>query len=146
MAFPVRDLDGLVGSWHLEGEVLGKRLVQEVAVDWVLDGAYVRIHYLPSTVTPLTAEPYEAIAYIGWNPEDGGRLIMFLFDTFGAAYSTPGVGSALEAGGIRFDFDYPQGRFVTDLIEVDDGWRIDQFSADDDGDLVPFGVKRLTRP
>jgi hypothetical protein len=26
MAFPVRDLDGLVGFWRLEGEVLGKRL------------------------------------------------------------------------------------------------------------------------
>jgi hypothetical protein len=144
MALPVHDLDGLEGDWHLEGEILGRPLVQEVVVEWVLGGAYIRMHYLPSTVTPLTDEPYEAVAYIGWNPEGQGHIVMFLFDTFGAAYSSPGVGSALDGGGVRFGFDYPQGGFVTDLIPTDDGWRIEQFSQEESR-LVPFGVKHLSR-
>lgn len=138
------DLDGLVGSWHLEGSILGKRLVQEVEVERVLGGAYLRIHYLPSTVTPLTDEPYEAISFLGWDP-GAERWVMFLFDVFGAAYPTPGLGSPLEGGGVRFDFAYPQGRFVTDLVPEGDGWRIDQFS-EDEGSLVPFGVKHLMHP
>jgi len=144
MGFPVRTLDGLVGDWHLEGEILGKRLVQEVKVEWVLGGAYLKMHYLPSTVTPLTDTPYEAFAFIGWDPAEQGHLMMFLFDTFGAAYSTPGPGSPLEDGGVRFAFPYRQGEFVTDVIPEGDGWSIKQFSREDDR-LVPFGVKHLTR-
>jgi hypothetical protein len=142
MGFPVHDLDGLEGDWHLEGETLGKPLAQEVHVEWVLGDAYLRMHYLPSIVTPLTEEPYEAVAFIGWDPE--GHFVMSLFDTFGAAYSSPGVGSVLDASGVRFDFDYPQGAFVTDLIPTGDGWRIEQFSREEDR-LVPFGIKYLTR-
>ena len=144
MGFPVRTLDGLRGEWHLEGEVLGKALVQEVRVDWVLGGAYLKMDYLPSTVTPLTEEPYEAVAFIGWDPQGQGHFVMSLFDTFGAAYSSPGIGSPLDGGGIRFYFEYPQGGFVTDLIPEGDGWRIRQFSREE-GRLVPFGVKHLSR-
>lgn len=81
MGFPVADLDGLEGRRHLEGTVLGKPLVQEVVGEWVLGGAYLRLHYLPSTVTPLTDGPYEAITHIGWSPGEDGRSVMFLFDT-----------------------------------------------------------------
>jgi hypothetical protein len=144
MSFPDERLDGLVGAWHLEGIVMGRALAQDVVVAWVLRGAYLQIHYLPSTVTPLTDHPYEAIAYVGWDPGEGGRFVMFLFDVFGAAYPTPGVGSLLDGGGVRFVFDYPQGRFVTDLVPAERGWRIDQFSVGDDGDLVAFGEKHLT--
>jgi hypothetical protein len=139
---PVPILGGLVGSWHLEGTILGRALVQEVEVESVLGDAYLRIHYLPSTVTPLTDEPYEAIAFVGWDPHDGGRPVMFLFDTFGAAYPAPGIGTRITDG-IRFAFDYPQGRFVTDVVAEGDGWRIDQHSVDENGALVPFGTKRL---
>lgn len=143
MSFPVADLDGLEGSWHLEGTILDKPLVQEVSVEWVLNGAYLRIHYKPSTVTPLTEDPYEAIAYIGWDPAEDGRFVMFLFDTFGAAYPTPGLGAPLGGGAWRFEFDYPQGQFVTEVHREGSGWRIEQLSATEDGELAPFGVKRL---
>jgi len=144
VGFPVPVLDGLEGDWDLEGEILGKRLVQEVEVEWVLGGAYLRMRYLPSTVTPLTDEPYEATAFIGWDPHDDGRLVMLLLDTFGAAYSALGLGSMLDGGGVRFEFAYPQGGFVTDVIPQGEAWRIEQFSREDNR-LVPFGVKRLTR-
>lgn len=145
MPTPVPLLDGLVGSWRLEGTILGKELVQDVEVDVVLAGAYIRIHYLPSTVTPLTEEPYEAVAFVGWDPSEGGRPVMFLFDTFGAAYPAPGIGEPLAGGGVRFAFDYPQGGFLTDVVPEGDGWRIDQHSVDGTGELVPFGHKRLRR-
>lgn len=134
-------LGGLVGEWNLEGEILGKPLEQKVSVDWVLGGAYLRMHYLPSTVTPLTDEPYEAIAFIGWAPE--GRPVMQLLDTFGARFTAPGIGEELDDG-FRFRFEYPDAQFVTDLLPTPDGWRIEQFSIDD-GRSIPFGVKRLTR-
>ena len=133
---------GLVGDWSLVGEILGKRLVQDVEVRSVLEGAYLRIHYLPSTVTPITDRPYEAFSFIGWVPDDGP--IMYLFDTFGARFSAPGIGRLVESRRFRFRFDYPDGEFLTDLIETDDGWRIEQFSVVD-GSEKPFGVKRLSR-
>lgn len=144
VSFPVEDFEELEGAWHLEGTVLGRSLVQDVTVEWVLNDAYLRIHYQPSTVTPMTEDPYEAIAFVGWDPGEGGRFVMFLFDTFGAAYPTPGIGSPLGAGAWRFDFAYPQGRFVTDVHRDGTGWRIEQFSTADNGELVPFGVKTLT--
>lgn len=136
-----QSLGGLVGEWSLEGEILGKRLVQEVSVGWVLGGAYLHMHYLPSTVTPLTDQPYEAIAFIGWLPE--GKPIMHLFDTFGARFSAPGIGEVIDDR-LRFHFDYADGQFVTDLLPTSDGWTIEQWSIDS-GERVPFGVKRLTR-
>lgn len=137
-----RHFGGLVGDWSLDGEILGKPLAQEVEVRWVLGGAYIRIHYLPSTVTPLTDLPYEAIAFIGWVPDEGPS--MYLFDTFGARYRAPGIGRIVEPGRCRFRFDYPDGEFLTDLIEIADGWRVEQFSVVD-GREEPFGVKRLRR-
>lgn len=145
MGFPARDLDGLVGHWRLEGTILGKPLVQEVDVGYVLDDAYIRMHYLPSTVTPLGDQPYEALSYIGWDPEAGGRFVMFLFDIFGAAYSAPGLGETRDGGGVRFRFEYAQGPFVTDLVPIGEGWRIDQYSVGAEGDLETFGVKHLSR-
>jgi hypothetical protein len=145
MAFPIDDFDPLEGTWHLEGTVLGKPLVQDVAAEWVMRGSYLRIHYLPSTVTPLTEEPYEAVAYLGWDSAGGGRPVMYLFDVFGATYPAPGVGTRMETGGFRFVFDYPQGRFLTDIVPTGDGWRVDQFSVEEDGSLSTFGVKHLTR-
>lgn len=136
-----QSLGGLVGEWSLEGEILGKRLVQEVSVGWVLGGAYLHMHYRPSSVTPLTDQPYEAMAFIGWLPEE--KPIMHLFDTFGARFSAPGVGEMIEDV-LRFRFDYPDGQFVTDLLPTSDGWTIEQWSIDG-GERVPFGVKRLTR-
>lgn len=144
MGFPVSDFDELEGNWYLEGTILGKPLVQEVTVDWVLSGVYLRIHYEPSTVTPLTDAPYEAIAYLGWNPSGEGRFVMFLFDTFGASYPAPGTGTPIETGGWRFTFDYPQGEFLTDVLPTEEGWRIEQYSVDESGDLTPFGVKTLS--
>lgn len=142
VSFPVAALDGLEGDWHLEGTVLGRPLVQDVTVEWILQGAYLCIHYQPSTVTPMTEDPYEAIAYIGWDPGESG-FVMLLFDTFGAAYPTPGIGAPLGNGAWRFDFAYPQGRFVTDFHRDGTGWRIEQFSTADNGELVPFAVKQL---
>ncbi|MGA7272586.1 MAG: hypothetical protein WB239_16050 [Acidimicrobiia bacterium] len=138
-----RHFDSLTGDWHLEGEVMGKALVQEVEVTWVLGDAYLRIHYLPSIVTPLTDQPYEAICFIGWLPE--GRPIMYLFDIFGAAFPAAGRGEPLEREGFRFRFSYPEGEFITDLIpDGPEGWRIEQSSIDK-GRRVPFGHKRLRR-
>lgn len=142
-----RYFGSLAGDWHLEGEVMGKPLVQEVEVAWVLGDAYLRIHYLPSTVTPLTDHPYEAISFIGWLPE--GRPIMYLFDTFGAAFPADGRGEPLEGSGFRFRFAYPEGEFMTDLIpelspDGPDTWRIEQSSIEE-GHQVPFGHKRLRR-
>jgi hypothetical protein len=145
MPFPIGDFDGLEGLWHLEGEVLGKALVQDVVVEWVLRGSYLRIHYLPSTVTPLTEEPYEAVAYLGWDPAGGGRPVMYLFDVFGATYPAPGRGDRVGSGGFRFVFDYPQGRFLTDLIPAGAGWRIEQYSVEEDGSPAVFGIKHLRR-
>jgi hypothetical protein len=138
-----RHFGSLAGDWHLEGEVMGNPLVQEVGVRWVLGEAYLRMHYLPSTVTPLTDRPYEAISFIGWLPE--GRPIMYLFDTFGAAFPAAGEGQPLEGEGFRFRFAYQEGDFLTDLIpEGPDGWRIEQ-SSTEGGRTVTFGHKRLRR-
>lgn len=130
--------DSLVGEWTLDGTILGKPLVQDVTVDWILGERYLRIHYLPSTVTPLGTEPYEALAFIGFDPEPR-RFCMELFDTFGGGFSPPGFGS-LEDGQVRFVFDYASGPFSTTFRPEGEDWVIELFGSDG-----PFGMKRLRK-
>lgn len=133
--------DGLLGHWYLTGEVLGRPIEQEVFVDETLDRRFLRIHYLPSTVTPIGDEPYEALAIVG---RDGDGYVMSLFDRF-----TPGAGPTgrgIVAGdAVTFTFDYAEGPFLTAVRRIPDGWDIEQTRIVD-GEPIPFGIKRIRRP
>lgn len=133
--------ENFVGRWKLDGLILGKPLEQEVTVDRVLGGRYLRIHYLPSTVTPLNDEPYECLCLVG---RDGERYVMYLFDTFGGGETVQGYGTEAD-GKLCFEFAYPLGPFFCCFERQDDGWSIDLQGTGEDGKLHPFGVKRLSR-
>ncbi|MDX1659248.1 MAG: hypothetical protein R3343_10550 [Nitriliruptorales bacterium] len=133
----------LLGRWDLAGTVLGRPLEQLVTVERVLGGSWLRLTFHPSTVTPLTDEPYEAIAYIAPTDKEGDEHVMVLMDTFGATSWAPGFGR-VEGDHIDFRFDYADGAFRTSFRQLEDGaWVIRQWRASDDG-WTEFGVKRLT--
>lgn len=133
----------LLGRWQLVGTVLGRPIEQPVTVERALGGAWLRITFHPSTVTPLTEQPYEAIAYIAQTDEAGRDHVMVLMDTFGAGSWAPGFGR-VDGDRIDFLFDYPDGSFRTSLERQPDGdWVIRQWRASGDG-WSDFGVKRLT--
>ena len=76
---------GLIGRWELVGTVLERPLEQAVTVERVLGDAWLRVTFHPSTVTPLTDDPYVAVAYIAPTDSDEQRYLMVLMDTFGAS-------------------------------------------------------------
>lgn len=131
----------LVGEWQLRGEVLGRPLEQAVTADVVLGGAWVRVRFHSSTVTPLTEEPYAADVYLGREDSSDDRYLMVLMDTFGAGSWAPGRGR-LADGVVGFRFDYSDGAMLTTWQRDGGDWLIEQWRAPD-GERSLFGRKRL---
>src|SRR5579863_1798300 len=70
-ASPLNDplLDHLVGSWVLRGDIAGKPVTHAVKAQWVLAHQYIQIRETSRSRTSAGAPEYDAIVYIGWNPD-----------------------------------------------------------------------------
>ena len=128
--------EGALGHWLLTGEVGGHPIEQHVIIEPELDGRYLRIQYLPSTIQP-TDEPYAAVAIVG---REGDTYRYSLFDAYTPGAGPVGVGIP-DGDALTFVFDYPDGPFRTTFRRVADGWDIDLVGASG-----PFATKRLRQP
>lgn len=62
-------LDRLTGTWVLRGDIAGKPVTHTVKVRWVLAHEYIQIRETSRSRTAVGAPEYDAIVYIGWNPD-----------------------------------------------------------------------------
>lgn len=113
---PLRDsvLDQMVGHWQVSRVMGGSTTPSTADVSWVLNHQFIQLHYVPDR---SSAQPYEAIVYIGYD-NMSERYVAHWIDIFGGRVSeTMGFGTPLP-NGIRLVFEYPDGPF-TNTMTVD---------------------------
>jgi hypothetical protein len=76
-------LDRLVGNWVLRGEIAHKAVTHAVTARWVLAHEYVQIREISRSRTAAGEPDYEAIVYIGWDPDLKQYACLWLDSTGG---------------------------------------------------------------
>jgi uncharacterized protein DUF1579 len=139
-------VDHMIGTWKLQGQILGRDAHHEVEVGWVLNHQFLRIHEKTEAGAPDSEKRYEAIWFLGYDPVSE-RYVLHLLDGFGGRFSeTLGYGKR-EGNAIRFVFEYPDGPFHTTYqwSPEKDTWQWLMMQKDKDGKWTNFGDLKLTR-
>jgi hypothetical protein len=87
-------LDRLVGTWVLRGTIAGKPVVHDVVAQWVLGHQYIQIHETSRPGTVAVSHAYDAIVYIGWNPDLQQYSCLWLDSTGGNGLVATAFGHA----------------------------------------------------
>jgi hypothetical protein len=142
-------LDRLIGSWVLRGDIGHKAVTHTVKVQWVLAHEYIQIRETSRSRTAAGAPEYDAIVYIGWNPESRQYACLWLDTTGGNGLVGWALGHAdADSTKLAFIFsdknDDPSvhNTFAYDRITNTWRWTIDNV---DKGQLEPFANVTLTR-
>lgn len=139
-------LDKLQGAWVITGTIAGEATVDDLAVDWVNQHQYLRLHEVSRGRRSNGRPRYEATVYIGWNQPTAKYGIVWL-DDFGGL-STQSIGLAAKAENrLPFVFTNPDGSFTRTTMTYDPAtqnwtWTIDE---DRGGKLSRFAALTLTR-
>jgi hypothetical protein len=139
-------VDHMVGTWKLQGTVMGRDAHHEVDAEWVLNHQFLRIHEKTTAGAPGSEKRYEAIWFLGDDPISE-RYVLHLLDVFGGRFSeTLGYG-VRDGNAIRFVFEYPDGAFHTvfQWSPEQDSWQWLMTQKDKDGKWSTFGDFKLTR-
>lgn len=138
-------LDRLTGSWNLTGTMGSNELRQRVQAGWVLQGRFLRMHFIQDAASP-ERPPYEADYMIG-RDDTTGEYVLHLFDTFGAGYSrTVGVGTR-RGSSVEFLFEYPDALFSNEFTwdEAKGRWEMLLRRRDEAGAWTVFAEKTPAR-
>jgi len=142
-------LDRLLGAWVLRGEIAGRQVTHSVKAQWVLGHEYVQIRETSQSKTAAGAPEYDAIVYIGWNPDLKQYTCLWLDSTGGNGLVGTAFGHAnREASRLSFVFSDENGDpslhniFEYDRISNSWRWTIDNVDKDR---LQPFARVKLTR-
>lgn len=140
-------LDRMVGTWDLEGKVMGRAAHHQVIAEWVLDHRFLRIHEKTAPSAPTEERRYEGIVFVGDDPVSD-RYVAHWLDTFGGRFSeTLGYGKR-DGNAVKFVFEYPDGPFHTTFrwLPETNGWQWLMETKDKEGKWTQFADFRLTRP
>ena len=142
-------LDRLIGTWVLRGDIAGKQVTHAVKVQWVLAHEYIQIRETSRSRTADGAPEYDAIVYIGWDPDLKQYACLWLDSTGGNGLVGWALGHAeADAAKLAFLFSDKNGdpsvhnTFTYDRITNTWRWKIDNV---DKGRLRSFANVKLTR-
>ncbi len=142
-------LDHLIGTWVLREEIAHKQVIHTVKVQWVLAHQYIQIRETSRAKTPDGAPEYDAIVYIGWNPELKQYSCLWLDSTGGNGLVGWAIAHAeADPTKLAFLFSDQNGdpsvhnTFAYDRMTNTWRWTIDN---EDKGQLKPFANVTLTR-
>ncbi len=138
--------DHMVGTWKIDGQVMGREAHHDVQAEWVLNHQFLRIDERTATSAPASERRYEAIWFLGYDAVSE-RYVLHLLDVFGTRYSeTLGYGTR-DGNAIRFVFEYPDGPFHTTYHwSPETGswqWRLEEKNKE--GKWITFAEFKLTR-
>ena len=141
-------LDRMVGTWVLRGTIEGQPTTHDVVVAWVLGHNYVRIREVSREKDAAGRPAYEAIVFVGREPNGEGYACLWLDNTGGGGLAAPAIGHGRRRGdAVEFLFVGPDGgRFHTtfDLGATDGSWQW-RMDGESHGRLEPFARVRLTK-
>lgn len=104
-------LEHMAGNWRLTGPVARESADHQVAVDWIMNHQFLRVHET-AVVPSKSGMKYEAMFIIGYD-NTSERYVVHLIDVFGGRWSeTLGYGRR-DGNAIEFVFEYPDGPFHT---------------------------------
>lgn len=142
-------LEHLVGTWVLRGEIAGKPVTHAVTAQWVLGHEYIQIHETSQLGTAGGAPQYEAIVYIGWDPDLKQYACLWLDSTGGDGLVGWALGHApADVSQLAFLFLDKSGEpslhntFAYDDVASTWTWTIDNV---DKGQIQSFARLKLTR-
>ncbi len=137
-------LDHLVGSWVLQGTIMGKATTHDVNAEWVLGHQYLRFHEV-SREKQGDQPQYEAMVFIGRDPKTSEYVCVWL-DDFGFAYDNAIARAKRNGNEIPFLFQYPDGPFHTTFAYAPESgsWEM-RMDNEHQGKLKPFARTKLTR-
>jgi hypothetical protein len=142
-------LDRLIGSWVLRGEIAHRPVIHTVKVQWVLAHQYIQIRETSRSKKADGAPEYDAIVYIGWDPDLKQYSCLWLDTTGGSGLVGWALGHAeADHAKLAFLFSDKNGdpsvhnTFTYDHITYSWRWTIDNV---DKGQLKPFAKVNLTR-
>jgi len=142
-------LDRLLGTWVLRGVIAGKPVTHVVEAQWVLAHEYIQIHETSRSKTAHGAPEYEAIVYIGWNPDNKQYACLWLDTTGGNGLAGWAIGHArADSTRLAFVFSDPAGEpsvhntFAFDRLTNSWQWTIENIEK---GQPRPFATVTLTR-
>jgi hypothetical protein len=138
-------LDHLTGNWVLQGTIAGKETTHDVAVEWVLEHQYVRIHEVSREKNPQGLPAYEAMVFVGWDQSSSEYVCAWL-DVYGGM-SPATIGRAKRSGDeIHFLFKDTGSVFHTRFVYHPDAgtweWTMD---SEEKGAMKPYARVKLTR-
>jgi len=139
--------DHMVGTWKLQGPVMGRDAHHEVEAEWVLNHQFLRIHEKTEAGAPGSEQRYEAMWFLGYD-SISERYVLHLLDVFGGRFSeTLGYG-VRDGNAIRFVFEYPDGPFHTvfQWSPEKDTWEWLMTQKDKGGKWSTFADLKLARP
>jgi hypothetical protein len=142
-------LDRLIGTWVLRGDIAHKAVTHAVKVQWVLAHQYIQVRETSQSKTADGAPDYDAIVYIGWNPDLKQYTCLWLDSTGGNGLVGWALGHAdADASKLAFLFSDNNGDpSVHNTFEFDrttNTWRWTIENVDK-GQLKPFANVKLTR-
>ncbi len=141
-------LDRMVGKWVLEGTIAGRNTTHDIVSEWVLGHQYMRMQEVSREKDARKQPAYEAIIFIGWDPQSSEYRCLWLDNTGPWDFTSQAIGRAKRSGDtITFRFGSNDGSSVNTTFSYnknDDAW---QLSIDNEagGKSRAFARVRLTR-
>ncbi|MCU0624621.1 MAG: alpha/beta hydrolase-fold protein, partial [Gemmatimonadaceae bacterium] len=129
-----RQLERLVGTWHLVGTVRGDSVAYYGTGRRILADRFVELHLLDRAVPAA----YEARIAIGADTARR-RVLAHWLDSYGAAFSVPAGSGAVSGDTLQFTLAYTDGPFRdTFVFGRDGGWTLHIESRDARGRWQTF--------
>jgi len=144
-------LERMAGSWVLHGTIDGRQTTHDVVAEWVLAHEYLRLSEVSRERSPAAGPAYEAIVFLGIDPDRPGLACMWLDNTSGKGLKGAGLAHAEPSRGdsIAFVF-FPATRseFHTTFVyeRAGDRWQWHMDGVGKDGKPQPFARLTMTRP
>lgn len=142
-------MEKMIGKWVMRGTVANEKVVNDVHVDRILNGQYVRIHEVSRTKDPTGKPTYEAWIHIAWDKANEEFAVMWLDNTAVTNFSADGVGHGKPVGNkIPFVWKLADGSGIRNTFVYEPSsnrwtWSVD--NVDKDGKTSPFARLSLTR-
>lgn len=142
-------MERMTGNWVMQGTIDDAVVTNDVYVDRILNGQYVRIHQI-ARETDAAGEPtYEAWIHIAWDQKNEEYVVMWLDNTGVTNFSADGVGHGKPDGDqIPFIWKLADGSGIHNTFAYERAsdtwsWKID--NLDKSGKSSPFGRVTLKR-